>query len=56
LEEIFNVWEVSKYRDFFVKGQSSKWPIAKIKIKMSFETHPQLIIMDLQEGMVIKGI
>jgi hypothetical protein len=30
LEENVNVWGVSKYHDFFVKGQS-KWPIAKIK-------------------------
>jgi hypothetical protein len=38
---------------FFVKDQS-KWPIAK-KLK-SFKVHPQLIIMDFQESMVIKGI
>jgi hypothetical protein len=26
------------------------------KIKLSFEMHPQLIHMDLQEGMVLKSI
>lgn len=39
---------------FFMKGQS-KWLIAK-KIRLSFGMHPNLINMDLQEGIVIKGM
>ncbi len=37
-----------------LKGQS-KWPIAKIN-KFSFGMHTQLINMQLEEGMIIKGI
>jgi hypothetical protein len=35
----------------------SKWPIAKNKLKnRALGLQAQLIIIDLQEGMVIKGI
>jgi hypothetical protein len=34
----------------------SKWPIAKKIKSLSFGLHAQLIIIDLQEGKVIKGI
>jgi hypothetical protein len=34
-----NVWGISKYHDFFVKGKL-KWRIAKNKIKLSFGMHP----------------
>ncbi len=56
LVENVNAWGVSKYYDFFVKGRRIKVAHCKNKRKMIFEAHPQLIIMDLQEGMVIKGI
>jgi hypothetical protein len=38
----------------FCEGQI-KVTHCKNKIKLSFEMHSQLINMDLQEGMVIKG-
>jgi hypothetical protein len=52
LVENVNVWEVSKYHDFcqgLIKVAHSE------KMKLNFGMHPQLINMDLQEGMVIKG-
>jgi hypothetical protein len=50
-----NVWGVTKYHDFFKKDQS-KW-LTKIKNKkLKLGMHPQLINMDLQEGMLIKNI
>jgi hypothetical protein len=51
-----NVWGVTKYHDFLRKtnqsGSLQKNNFEKLKIRM----HPQLINMDLQEGMVIKNI
>jgi hypothetical protein len=53
LVENNNVWEYQSIGIFYegpIKMAHSK------KIKLNFEMHLQLINMDLQEGMVIKGI
>jgi hypothetical protein len=55
----------NKKYDFYLKGgggggrfhngdRPTKWPITKNKTHQNM--HPQLINMDLQEGMVTKGI
>jgi hypothetical protein len=51
LVENVNAWGVSKYYELFYEGPV-KMAHCK-KIKLSFEMHPQLINMDLQEGIVI---
>jgi hypothetical protein len=46
-----------KISSFFCEGQS-KWPIAKKKLKkkLNFGMHSQLIYMGLEEGMITKDI
>ncbi len=53
IDSMLMFWEYQSIM-IFLNGQS-KWPMTN-KIKLSIGMHPQLINIDLQEGMVIEGI